>query len=190
MLKRLLHRASLARKNPGFTSTIKVNGVPIDSTNFSLADLGLTNIKYQTLAHAFSNVGLYQVTPYMYALNPGVAEELYLIDHFNYIFEDGLLTIQKMPIVITPRDTTVTYGSPVFGLELNFDYNYNDANIADSVKFDFLQEVRGIHYSFKTDEIAYADGMADSNGRFIMTSDLYCCVMGSLQKRKTIQATV
>ena len=41
------------------------------------------------------------------------------LEEYNYTFNDGLLSINKLPLIITPKDTTLNYGEKLGS------FNYN-----------------------------------------------------------------
>ena len=103
---------------PEFTSTILVDGIPIENTVFSPADLGLGNLQYFTLGNSSSETDIYTVSP-IDPLNPNVPTDAALLALHTYVFNDGFLTIEKMPLVIIPKDTTLYYGDKISGIQFN-----------------------------------------------------------------------
>ena len=115
---------------PVFTATILVDGDSLHHTSYTLADLGLTNITFQTLAQVSSNTGIYYIRPVRVFDSTSVADST-LLENYNYGFTDGALTITKLPVTITVRDTSLVYGQKIAG----FKYNYSldpSANIPDA----------------------------------------------------------
>ncbi|MEO6490539.1 MAG: MBG domain-containing protein [Ferruginibacter sp.] len=113
-----------AEQMPVFTSVITVDGIPLQDTNLSLADLGLTNISYQSPGNVSSNVGIYFIRPSR-VFDPNNAADALLLTKYNYSFIDGALTITKLPVTILPRDTTIVYGQKI--TDFNFNYSYDPA---------------------------------------------------------------
>lgn len=109
-----------ATVSPAFTSTILIDGDSLQHTTFTPADLGLTNIEYTTPATDTSSVGIYFVRPSRTFDSTNVIDST-LLSKFNYSFTDGALTITKLPIKITARDTTLIYGQKAG----NFGFNYS-----------------------------------------------------------------
>jgi hypothetical protein len=111
-----------AEEMPVFTSTILVDGDSLQNTSLTLQDLGLTNITYQSPANELSDVGIYFIRPSR-AFDSTDTNDRSLLDKYNYSFTDGALTITKLPLKITARDTTLTYGQKAgdFGINYVFD---------------------------------------------------------------------
>ncbi len=110
------------------------------------AQLRLDSLDYTTPAINTSNVGIFFIRPTPHTLlDPTNPTDAGLLELYNYIMNDGLLVINKMPLVITPRDTTLTYGQKVGNF--TFNYSYADSNIAPSDKMNFLSEIDSIHHS-------------------------------------------
>jgi hypothetical protein len=135
----------------GYSATYFLND--IEGNQVPLADAGLTPEQYErivgtpqpdftpgipivTNATALSNVGQWPI----YAsendpLNPeysgsmtGLSDvETELLNNYNFRFENGLLTITKLDLTITPNDQTIDYGDPVSNI--TYDYSYDKSNI-------------------------------------------------------------
>jgi len=75
---------------------------------FTLAQLGLDNIEYITPATSAGNVGIYFI-------RPGANMSDTVIDNvpYHYTYQDGLLNILRMPLLIVPKDTTLVFGEKV-----------------------------------------------------------------------------
>ena len=114
---------------PSFTSTILVDGDSLQNTSLTLADLGLTNIAYQSPANDLSDVGIYFIRPSR-LFDETNTDDQNLLGKYNYIFTDGALTITKLPLKISSRDTTLVYGQKAgnFGFNYTFDAS---ANLSD-----------------------------------------------------------
>lgn len=119
---------------PVFTSTILVNGDSLQHTSLTAADLGLENILYETQATNLSDAGIYFIRPSRTFDAANAADSL-LLEKYNYGFSDGALTIQKLPLTVTVRDTTLTYGQAVAGFTFNYsiDPSYNISNTASLI---------------------------------------------------------
>ncbi len=64
-----------------------------------------------------------------------------------------------MPLLITPKDTTLVYGEKVG--QFAFNYSYPDSNIAPGDKAAFLDTIQAIHKSNLIDTaIALVSGKA------------------------------
>ena len=108
--------------NPAFTYTILVNGQP---TQLGLQDLGLSGLVLSTLATPASNVGQYAIHPSKTFDSSGVDAPYLAL--YNYTFADGILTVQKMPLTITPSNKTIIYGASLG--PVNYNYQFNSANV-------------------------------------------------------------
>ena len=69
-----------------------------------------------------SNVGLYIIKPSMKTFASGDTTLIALNELYKYMFNTGVLSVKPMPLVITPRDTTLTYGDKIAGISYNFSY--------------------------------------------------------------------
>src|SRR6185437_3021703 len=127
-------------KIPSFASTILVDSVPLANTTYTLKDLGLDTINYTTTATNMSNVGLYVIKPAMKNFASGDSNLVALNELYKYVFNNGILSITKMPLVITPRDTTLTYGDKISGISYN--YTYGDSLIAQTDKSAFFSSLQ------------------------------------------------
>jgi hypothetical protein len=115
---------------PSFSANITVNGVPIESTSLSLSDLKLDNIVFATNATSTSNTGYYYIRPSSATtLDPNNAEDAALLDAYTYHFEDGLLTINKMPLNIRPENMTVGFGDKIDGRDITYTYTFDQSQI-------------------------------------------------------------
>ncbi len=143
-----------------------------DST-VSLTDAGLMpaefsrimGIQFETVnVSELSNSGLWAITPDITdPLNPNSGVEatdsldISLLDQFNFVFVNGLLTINKLDLVITPKDTTFVYGEPIAGF--NFDYNYDSDTgvvIPENVNEQILSNLQASHATVLVNAMATA----------------------------------
>lgn len=152
-------------KTPDFTLTILVDGEP---TNLTLAELGLANVTTTTQALPLSNVGLYFIRPTKVFDSTGV--DAPFLKKYNYLFTDGVLAVQKMPLTITAANQTIVYGTAP---NITFNYQFNEANIAD--KTQFLNTIKLIHQSgvpFNALAVIKDFGALQANGTTLSASDL------------------
>ncbi|HYJ64425.1 MAG TPA: MBG domain-containing protein, partial [Parafilimonas sp.] len=155
-------------KLPTFTSTILVDNVPLDSTGLSLADLQLDTIAYTTPATSSSNVGLYFIKP---SFKPLSAIDSLVFELYDYTFNNGILFNNKMPLLVTPKDTAFTYGDKIGGF--NFNYTYGDSLIAVPERGSFLTNIGIAHDStIDTSVVAFVDGKTIINGETLTDADL------------------
>ncbi|MEO6683549.1 MAG: MBG domain-containing protein, partial [Ginsengibacter sp.] len=104
---------------PDFSTTILVDGDSLQNTNITLEELGLTNITYQSPANDISNVGIYFIRP-VRAFDENNPDDQTFLEKYNYQYADGALTITKLPLKITARDTTLIYGQKAGGFGFNY----------------------------------------------------------------------
>lgn len=153
---------------PEFTSTILVDNVPVDSTGLSLADLDLDSLVYTTPATSTSNVGFYFIKPSFKQLS---STDSLVFELYDYTFNNGILFNNKMPLLITPADTSFIYGDKLGGF--NFEYTYGDSLIPVSERSDFLTNISIAHDStIDTTVLAFVDGKTIVNGRTLTDADL------------------
>ena len=98
-----------------------------------LSDLGLDSIKFISPATSSINASIYFIQPYVDSFSVGL-NELY-----NYTFTNGLIYVNRMPLVITPRDTTFVYGQEISGIQYNF--SYTDSLIPPDQRAGFLDSL-------------------------------------------------
>jgi hypothetical protein len=119
---------------PQFTFTVTVNGVPLSSSGVTLEQLKLdgSRIGFSTLATATSDVANYSVTPYrIVPLDPTNSTDAAILSNYSFLYLSGTLTIQKLPVKITPLNQTVTYGEFVGGIK--YSYNFGGAVVGSEV---------------------------------------------------------
>ena len=153
-------------RNPALTGTILINNQP---TALSLQDLGLTGLTYTTLANSMSEVGQYFIHPSKTFDSTG-ASAPYLA-FYNYTFVDGTLTVQKMPLTITPVNKTVTYGNTLGVIDYN--YQFTNTNI-DNVGA-FIDSIEKYHKAYTPDNaLAVINGFTSplANGTTLTTADI------------------
>src|SRR6185437_2600853 len=154
-------------KIPSFASTILVDSVPLANTTYTLKDLGLDTINYTTTATNMSNVGLYVIKPAMKNFASGDSNLVALNELYKYVFNNGILSITKMPLVITQRDTTLTYGDKISGISYN--YTYGDSLIAITDRSAFLNTLQSSYQqNMVTNAVALVDVRAIVDARAIV----------------------
>jgi hypothetical protein len=133
------------QNNPVFSSTITVDGTPIDSTTFSLAALGLDKIVYSTTAVASSPVYTYPINA---SLNLDAVADSQLIAENVYQFSSaGVLTVNRLPVKITPQDKTLSYGDELGVVSYNYEFDQSD--LADPT--GMMDAVKSIHKNYLAD---------------------------------------
>ena len=165
---------------PEFTSTITVDGVPIANSGVSLAELKLDTIAYSTTATSISNTGLYNIKPSFKNLT---ATDSLVFERYDFTFQDGVLFIKKMPLLVTPDDTTLTYGDKI--ADFHYTYSYGDSLIAPADRSAFLDKIIATHDStIDNNVVAFVDSRTIINGRTLTNADLFN--MGVLASSKSI----
>lgn len=145
------------QENASFASDVLVNGVPIGRTNVTLADLKLdgNNLVYLTNATAESNVGLYSINP---ARSTQLEHADPLLATYDFTFVPGTLTIEKMPLKITPQSQTVRYGD--YLNEVEFNYQFDGSLRVDATQ---LNRVKALHKRYlASNAIAVMNGFGDA----------------------------
>jgi hypothetical protein len=174
---------------PAFTVSILVDSIPYENTGLTLADLKLDTVIYSTPATSNSNVGIYFIKPSFKLLSNADSA---IFERYEYIFNNGLLSNNKMPLLITPRDTAFTYGDRISGF--NFSYNYGDSLIPPSERSAFLSTLKDLHAATLNNNVtALVDARKIINGRTLTDADLLnMSVMASaksiINARKIINA--
>lgn len=174
---------------PAFTATYTVesigNSTPLDAAGFTPEELArIYSIDLTTIADAFSNVGLWGISgdpndPLNPDSNVPATDplDISLLQRYNFVFDDGLLTITPMDLVITPRDTTFVYGDTIQGL--TFDYLINGGSAsgitidpADSVAI--VNAVKSTHGTALVNATGLVRGTAlvNNNGDQLLTQDV------------------
>jgi hypothetical protein len=160
-------------KLPTFAVGITINGTPIESIGISAADLKLDNIVYSTNATSTSNTGYYYIRPSSpTVLDPNDADDAALLDAYTYHFNDGLLTINKLPVKITPNNMTVSYGDPIDGRDITFSYDFDDSNIESSELAAFTSDLSSSYESGIIQEMALIDDRDPYNSNTLSELEL------------------
>ena len=74
-----------------------------------------------------------------------------LLNAFNFDILNGLLTIEKLDLMIIPKDTTIVYGDSITGFDFHYVYNNDTINpgnnvvISDTVNSAILNAMRKGH---------------------------------------------
>ena len=95
-----------------------MDGQSLASSGLTIANLGLDVTQYSTPATSLTNTGIYFIHPSR-EFDPSNPTDIGLLESYNYNFADGFLSIGKMPLTIISRDTTLTYGDKIEGLDFN-----------------------------------------------------------------------
>ena len=143
---------------PAFTAgytRVNVDGsTPLASAGLTPAEVArIQAIDLTTIATAQSNVGLWAITadptdPLSPNSTATVTDplDISLLQRFNIVVHNGLLTIDPADLTITPHDTTIVYNSSITGI--GFNYVFNGAGAVDMTASDsiaILNTVRSAH---------------------------------------------
>jgi hypothetical protein len=125
---------------PEFTALYYVEDVngtmPLDSAGLSQEEIDrILGISFETVANSLSNTGLWEIKANGNdPLNPesGLpvtdSLDISLLERYNIDIENGLLSIEKLDLLISPKDTTITYGDIIGGFDYNFYFNNDTVN--------------------------------------------------------------
>lgn len=127
----------------------------------------LEGLSYAVPAGDTSDAGQYIIIP---SLHPAVdtvspAEvDLSISERFIVEFISGNLIIEKLPLTITPLDTSLVYGQMLPANGFSFSYQIGDSSIVVSNPDSILQLIQQEHSAALTNEIALVRGVALVNG--------------------------
>ncbi len=120
---------------PSLDTTITINGIRLQDTTLTLADIGLGKLTLTTAATTNSDVGTYVITPSGNFDKSNAVDSAFLIK-YHYKFVPGIVTINKMPLTVTPNNQTINYGE--IPANITFAYGYDHSKIPNSTSFDSL----------------------------------------------------
>lgn len=118
---------------PIFSYEILVDSAEYSAAGYSLSDLGLDSLDVFTLANNLSNVGVYRIRLERRAVDISDPFDYGLTESFTWELNEGQLQIEKMPLTITVKDTTLEYGQMISDFEFTYDYADSLVNPLDSV---------------------------------------------------------
>ncbi len=136
-----------AQSFPAFTYTVTVDGVALGdlpAPGLTIEQLGLDQLTLSSTANndVNSNVGTYSIIPSR-VFSETDPTDIGLNELYNYSFVNGILTIEKLPVTVTARDTTVTYLQKIPDIQ----FNYALTNAADGTT---IPDVNGVLNSIQT----------------------------------------
>jgi len=111
---------------PSLSTIVKINGVLLQDTTVTLTNLGLNTMTVATPATANSDVGTYIVTPSR-TFNPNDPTDAVFLQKYHYTFTSGTLTIEKMPLKVTPEDQSIVFGQVVNNV--TYKYEFDPTNV-------------------------------------------------------------
>lgn len=111
------------QNNPTFsiTATLIDNGVPttINPANFATYGLDPAHLKNTTVAELYTPVGSYPVKVYRDFIYP---VDTPLTNKYRYTFKEANITIQKMPLKVTPNDVTAILGNHIGNVTFKYEF--------------------------------------------------------------------
>ncbi len=132
--------------NPVFTAEVLVNGVPIEQTSKTLADLKLDNgnIVFNSIATSSSRAGLYGIFP---ERATPLASDDALVSQYRFIYLSGTLNVGKMPLRITPENKSIKYGE--YPGDISYRYEVNEGNeVSPILPPNFLADISRLHKEY------------------------------------------
>jgi hypothetical protein len=175
---------------PQFTAEYRVI---TPDTAITLAGAGLTpaaiariqSIPLTTIASDTSNVGLWPIAASLDdPLNPAstVAAtdplDTALLAAFDFDIINGIMVVEKLDLLIIPRDTTIVFGDSLSGFDFDYIYNNDTINpgnnvvISDSVNAAILNAVRQAHATALVNKVGTvrATALVNTNGEPLLDS--------------------
>jgi hypothetical protein len=132
--------------NPVPATTVTFDGVLVTSqTTPNLAALGLDATKLnlvESSATPSSDVGTYAIKVYR-TFDPANATDLALTNQYSYVFKNGLITINKMPLTVTPNPITVIDGQPLGNV--TFNYAFDHTNVPGALATTITNDLKAAH---------------------------------------------
>lgn len=131
---------------PSFTATYSLETpdgfVPLETSGLPQYDIDrIYAIALITVADNFSNVGLWGIEPNGNdPLSPDSDVEatepfdISMLERYDIVFNNGLLSVDPLDLKITPRDTTFVYNDSIDG----FSFDYDISGVIDLIESDSL----------------------------------------------------
>ena len=165
-------------KLPVFTSTVTVDGLSLADAGLTLEDLGLENIQYSTLP---ANINYLSITG-NYVINPEPSGpfDVGLLELYNYTFnnsfqeppQNGVLTIEKMPLLITPIDKTYLFGDKIDGRDFDYALDYDSTNIDLGDRGPFYDSLNTLYKSGIVKEVVLVDDRDEYDNSTLTQTDI------------------
>jgi YVTN family beta-propeller protein len=160
-------------KVPDLSYSITIDGMPIEYTSLSLTDLKLDQISVVTNATSSSITGYYYTRPVSaLTLDPNNSSDAELLDTYTYHYNDGLFTINKMPLVIRPNNMSVSFGDKIDGRDMTYTFTFDQSNIDASELSSFTSNLSSIYEGGVIKEIALLDDRTLVDGNSLAASEL------------------
>jgi hypothetical protein len=145
----------------------------------------IQNISLVTVANDTSNVGLWPIAASLDdPLNPLSSLpatdplDTALLAAFDFDIINGIMSIEKLDLLIVPRDTTIVFGDTLTGFDFDYIYNNDTINpgnsivISDSVNSAILNAVRQAHATALVNAVATvrATALVNASGEPLLDS--------------------
>ncbi|MFD3001848.1 S8 family serine peptidase [Pontibacter toksunensis] len=113
------------------------------------ASLSVTDLRFTTLATDLSDVGAYVVTPHIRSGHPVLA----LSDRYEFVYEPGILQIEKIAVEIIPNDLAISEGEPIQGFTYTYSFPVPIANSDDKIQL-IRNKLSQAHKVLQTNRVA------------------------------------
>ncbi|MBP9081123.1 MAG: S8 family serine peptidase [Flavobacteriales bacterium] len=174
---------------PAFTAVYTLESVdhstPLDSSGLTQDEVDrIHGIDLTTIAGTLSNVGIWGIAADPTdPLNPDAdipatdPLDRSILQRFNIVFDEGLLTIDPAGLTITPRDTTFVYNDSIAGITFNYVFNAGSTGsigMSASDSLAMLNAVRSAHGTALVNAAAVVRGTAlvNSEGDPLLTDSV------------------
>ena len=155
---------------PKFDTVITINGIRLQDTTLTLADIGLSKLTLTTAANTNSDVGTYLIT-ISGNLNPSDPVDSIFLAKYHYKFNTGIVTINKMPLKVTPGNQIIQYGQ--YPGKVIFNYDYDRSKVPNPAHLDSL--IKAFHQAYLPDNalaVVKDFSKTQSDGSVLTTADL------------------
>ncbi|MFT5972695.1 MAG: hypothetical protein ACJAZC_002892 [Cryomorphaceae bacterium] len=136
---------------------------PIEVADLNAEELDrIQAINLTTIANPLSNAGLWAIEPDPNdPLNPlSIVEaidslDVALLERFDFVFKNGLMTIDPLDLIINPRDTSFIYNDSLIGFNFDYLFNQNDSlDISEENTFALTNALLAGHETVVSDRSA------------------------------------
>jgi hypothetical protein len=163
------------QENPVLTASVTIiNGLDIldiSQTSLTLADLKLDDLTMATNATTFSSPRSYGIS---IARTTPLPPNDPLFSQYVFEFEPGTLTVERMPLKITPETKTIKYGDDLSGITYLYEVDQNGV-----VSPHLLEEIKSLHKKYLADNgLVLINGFANQSPAIDLTN---MSVMASFQ---------
>ena len=132
----------------------------LQDTTLTLSQIGLSSLTLTTIATKYSDVGTYAIVPSR-VFNSNDPADLALLKKYNYTFIRAFVTVDPLPIKVTPNDKTVVYGHVIDNISYKY-ANQNGTLITDAV---LLNKLDSSHKEFMPNNVlAVVNGYPGTTG--------------------------